>query len=103
MNEITVSSTELHLYAVAHVLDENGNELPSPAVPAWTSSDLNVIEPAPADDGMSAHLIVRGRGTATILVETGVPRSDIIRGEGIVHVSDTVPTSIRVDLIVTEI
>lgn len=100
-NEITVAHTEQNLYGVVTVLDENGKPLPAPAVPAWTSSDLGVIEPEPAPDGMSAHLLVRGIGSVTILVETGVPGQNIIRGEGIVHVSDRVPTSVNVDFMVT--
>jgi hypothetical protein len=98
MSEITVPLGTTNLVAYATVLDQNGKPMPSPAFPAWTSINRDVIFPHPAPDGMSAWLEVIGVGDALILVETGVAHVSVIRGQGTVHVIDEpVPTSVALE------
>lgn len=102
MSEITVSLGETGLMAHATVLDQNGNPMSSPATPAWTSENLDVIVPVPSPDGMRAALEVVGTGDALILVETGVPGVGIIRGQGTVHVTQSpTPTSVALEFTVS--
>lgn len=94
--EITVDVGEQNLFARIVVLDQHGNPMPSPATPAWTSLNRDAILPHPVPDGLSAHLEVVGPGDARLLVETGLPGGNIIRGSAIVHVVDRVPTSVAI-------
>jgi hypothetical protein len=94
--EITVSDDTGGLAASVSFKDVHGHDTPAQDVPAWTSSDENVVALATSEDGLSATATIIGPGASLIQVTSFTDDGDEITAQGTITVTPGEPSSSEV-------